>query len=124
MMIICLNDIEKVNPILRDRLHIINIPGYSNKDKKIIINSYILPKLSEQYKIEVIIEESVIDKIISINEHNKGIRQLIMYLTKIHELIILDNYTNKYNFNNTFSYKDISYLKLDVENLPHLSFYN
>jgi ATP-dependent Lon protease len=123
-MIICLNDIEKVNPILRDRLHIINIPGYSNKDKKIIINSYILPKLSEQYKIEVKIEESVIDKIILINEHNKGIRQLIMYLTKIHELIILDNYTNKYNFNNTFSYKDISYLKLDIDNLPHLSFYN
>ena len=124
MMIICLNDIEKVNPILRDRLHIINIPGYSNKDKKIIINSHILPKLSEQYKIEVKIEESVIDKIILINEHNKGIRQLIMYLTKIHELIILDNYTNKYNFNNTFSYKDISYLKLDIDNLPHLSFYN
>ena len=124
MMIICLNDIEKINPILRDRLHIINIHGYSGKDKKIIINSYILPKLSEQYKIKVDIEEKVIDKIIEINENNKGIRQLIMYVTKIYELIILDNYTNKYNFNNKFCYKDISYLKLNIENITHLSFYN
>ena len=124
MMILCLNDIEKINPILRDRLHIINIPGYSNKDKKVIINKYILPKLSEQYKLEIEIEELVIDKIIIINENHKGIRQLIMYITKIYELIILDNYTNKYNFNNKFCYKDISYLKLNIENSTHLSFYN
>jgi len=51
MMIICLNEIDKINPILRDRLHIVNIPGYNNNEKKIIINKYILPKLSIQYKL-------------------------------------------------------------------------
>ena len=41
MMILCLNDLDKINPILRDRLHVINIPGYSISEKKVIIDTYI-----------------------------------------------------------------------------------
>ena len=36
-MILCLNDLDKINPILKDRLHIVRIPGYGIKDKKVII---------------------------------------------------------------------------------------
>ncbi len=120
MMIICLNDIEKINPILRDRLHIVNIPGYTIKEKKIIIDKYILPKLEIQYKLKIKIDEKVIDYILEKTEIHKGIRQIIMNITKIYELCILDKFTNKYKFNNEFNYDKISMLKLNNdENKPN-----
>lgn len=63
MMILCLNDLDKVNPILRDRLHIINIPGYTISEKT-IIDTYIIPKLEKQYKLKVNIDSKVIDYIL------------------------------------------------------------
>jgi ATP-dependent Lon protease len=112
MMILCLNDLDKVNPILRDRLHVINIPGYSISEKKVIIDTYIIPKLEKQYKLKVNIDSKVIDYILEKTQIHKGIRQIIMNITKIYELCILDKFTNKYNFNNNFNYENISILKL------------
>jgi len=115
MMIICLNDLEKINPILRDRLHIIHIPGYSNDEKKIIINKYIIPRLESQYKIKVLIEKDVIDYIINNTSQHKGIRQLIMYLTKIYELVILDKFTDKFKFQEKFTLKDLTHVKIQED---------
>ncbi len=115
IMIICLNDLEKINPILRDRLHIVHIPGYTNEEKKTIISKYILPKLQTQYKIDIQIEKDVIDYIVSNTSQHKGIRQLIMYLTKIYELAVLDKFTYKFNFGNTFKLKDLSHIKLQED---------
>jgi ATP-dependent Lon protease len=112
MMILCLNDLDKINPILRDRLHVINIPGYSISEKKVIIDTYIIPKLEKQYKLKVNIDNKVIDYILEKTNMHKGIRQIIMNITKIYELCILDKFTNKYNFNNNFNYENISVLKL------------
>jgi len=115
MMILCLNDLDKINPILRDRLHVINIPGYSISEKKVIIDTYIIPKLEKQYKLNINIDCKVIDYILEKTKVHKGIRQIIMNITKIYELCILDKYTNKYNFNNNFNYENISLLKLNNE---------
>jgi len=117
MMILCLNDLDKINPILRDRLHVINIPGYSISEKKVIIDTYIIPKLEKQYKLKVNIDNKVIDYILEKTHIHKGIRQIIMNITKIYELCILDKFTNKYNFNNNFNYENISILKLNNEDL-------
>jgi ATP-dependent Lon protease len=115
MMILCLNDLDKINPILRDRLHVITIPGYSISEKKVIIDTYIIPKLEKQYKLNINIDCKVIDYILEKTKVHKGIRQIIMNITKIYELCILDKYTNKYNFNNNFNYENISLLKLHNE---------
>ncbi len=124
MMIICLNDLEKINPILRDRLHIIHIPGYSADEKRTIVNKYILPKLQTQYKIDINIEKDVIDYIISNTSQHKGIRQLIMYLTKIYELAVLDKFTCKFNFGGKFNLKDLTHIKLtDTVDKPIMSMY-
>jgi len=117
MMILCLNDLDKINPILRDRLHVINIPGYSLSEKKVIIDTYIIPKLEIQYKLNIKIDHKVIDYILDKTKIYKGIRQIIMNITKIYELCILDKYTNKYNFNNNFNYENISLLKLHGDDL-------
>lgn len=124
MMIICLNDLEKINPILRDRLHIIHIPGYSGDEKRTIVSKYILPKLQTQYKIDIQIDKEVIDYIISNTSQHKGIRQLIMYLTKIYELAVLDKFTCKFNFGGKFSLKDLTHIKLsELADRPILSMY-
>ncbi len=124
MMIICLNDLEKINPILRDRLHIIHIPGYTADEKRTIVSKYILPKLEIQYKISIQIETNVIDYIITNTSQHKGIRQLIMYLTKIYELAVLDKFTGKFNFGNKFNLKDLNHIKLsDSNDKPIMSMY-
>jgi len=123
-MILCLNDLEKINPILKDRLHIVNISGYTNSEKKVIVDRYILPKLNKQYKINIEIDIEVINKIIESTKDYKGIRQLIMYITKIYELIVLDKFTNKFNFNSKFMLKDIDHLKLEYKNPTYLDLYN
>ena len=124
MLIICLNELDKINPILRDRLHIVNIPGYNMKEKKMIIEKYILPKLSYQYKLEIFIHNDVIDKIMEYTKEQTGIRQLIMHLTKIYELMILDKYTQKFNFKNIFLLKDITHLNLENIDTSYLTFYS
>ena len=124
MMIICLNNLEQVNPILKDRLHIVHISGYTNKDKKIIIDKYICPKLEIQYNIKIDIDDNVISKIIEIDKENKGIRQIQMYFVKIYELMILDKYTKKYNFNNVFTIKNLDLLKIKELEKTYLSMYS
>lgn len=117
LMIICLNDISNVNPILKDRLHIVNIHGYTVMDKKNIVSKYIIPKLNLQYNLnKIVIEDKVIDEIINKTKNFEGIRQIQMYITKIYELITLDEYINKYNFNGVFSIKNINLLKFPEQN--------
>ncbi len=124
MMIICLNDLEKINPILRDRLHIIHIPGYNADEKRTIVKKYILPKLETQYKINLIIEPEVIDYIINNTSQHKGIRQLIMYLTKVYELAVLDKFTGKFGFGEKIKLKDLSHIKFsDSNDRPLMSMY-
>jgi ATP-dependent Lon protease len=124
MMIICLNNLDQVNPILKDRLHIVHISGYTNKEKKIIIDKYIIPKLETQYNIKINIDENIVNKIIEINEEQKGIRQIQMYFVKIYELMILDKYTGKYNFNNVFTIKNLDLLKINQIEKTYLSMYS
>jgi ATP-dependent Lon protease len=125
MMIICLNDLSKINPILRDRLHIVNLSGYSTKDKKIIVQKYILPKLNNTFNLNKIeIEDKVIDEIIERTKKFEGIRQIQMYLTKIYEFVVLDEYTNKYNLGGVFGIKNIGLLKLVEQNVSYLSIYS
>lgn len=38
------NQLETIQPALRDRLELIEIPGYTVKEKIAIANSYLLPK--------------------------------------------------------------------------------
>jgi ATP-dependent Lon protease len=72
-------------------------------------------------KIEI--EDKVIDEIIERTKNFEGIRQIQMYITKIYELIVLDEYTNKYKFEGVFGIKNINLLKLAEKNISHLSLY-
>ena len=67
LFIFSYNDESKVNPILRDRMYKIQTKGYDKKEKTIIGNNYLLPKIREQVKFsseDIIIPDSAIHHII------------------------------------------------------------
>ena len=73
------NDINKIDPILRDRMNIIKIPGYIKKDKYTIATDYMIPELITEYGFkndEVKFSKDSIDYLISLSEKDKGVRQL------------------------------------------------
>jgi len=48
LFIFSYNDESLVNPILKDRMYVVETKGYSNKEKVIIAQKYLLPKILEQ----------------------------------------------------------------------------
>jgi len=90
--------------------------SYINKDIKEDIETYYLFNNDDQSESIINIENTVIDFIIEETKHNGGIREINSYLTKIYDLAVLDIYTNKYNFNNNFTYENIKLLNI---NLPY-----
>jgi ATP-dependent Lon protease len=80
LFIFSYNDESKVNPILKDRMYRIKTKGYSGKEKTVIANNYLLPKIHEQVKFnkdEIIIPDDVVAHIVD-NHCNKedGVRNL------------------------------------------------
>ncbi len=80
LFIFSYNDESRVNPILRDRMYRIQTKGYDRKQKTMISNNYLLPRIREQVKFtqdQIIIPEETIHYIIE-NHCNKedGVRNL------------------------------------------------
>jgi ATP-dependent Lon protease len=80
LFIFSYNDESKVNPILKDRMYRIKTKGYMSKEKTVIANNYLLPKICEQVRFkhdEIIIPNEVISYIVD-NHCNKedGVRNL------------------------------------------------
>jgi ATP-dependent Lon protease len=82
------NDESKINPILRDRMYKIHTKGYDRKQKIIICNQYLLPKIREQVKFEegeIIIPDETIGYIIETHcEKEDGVRNMKRCLEIIH----------------------------------------
>jgi len=67
LFIFSYNDESKVNPILKDRMYRIQTKGYNQKQKTVISNSYLLPRIREQVKFtieDITIPEATIHYII------------------------------------------------------------
>ena len=80
LFIFSYNDETKVNPILRDRMYKIKTSGYDKKQKMIISNNYLLPKIRDQinFKLDDIkITDEALNHIIENNCNNEdGVRNL------------------------------------------------
>jgi ATP-dependent Lon protease len=80
LFIFSYNDESKVNSILKDRMYRIKTKGYSGKDKTMITNNYLLPRIREQVKFEnedIIIPDSTISYIIETHcDKEDGVRNL------------------------------------------------
>ena len=83
-----------------------------------------MPKLNSQYNIDIQVEEKVIDEILDKTKSFQGIRQIQSYFVKIFELVVLDKFTSKYNFNGLFGIKNISLLKIQEPNNAYLNMFS
>ena len=88
LFIFSYNDENKVNPILRDRMYRIQTKGYDIKEKIVISDSHVLPKIREQVKFskeDVIIPEETVRHVISnYCDKEDGVRNLKRCLEIIH----------------------------------------
>ena len=88
LFIFSYNDESKVNPILRDRMYKIQTKGYDQKQKKIICDKHILPRIRDEVKFnneDIIFEDDVISYIIErYTNKEDGLRNLKRCMEIIH----------------------------------------
>jgi len=137
LFIFSYNDETKINPILKDRMYRIQTKGYDLKQKTVIGNDYLLPRIREQVKFdssEVIIPDETIRHIIE-NHCNKeaGVRNLKRCLEIVHTKLNLyrlmkpgsNLFEEEMSLKVTFPFtvtKDIvdKLIKCDIQNTPAL----
>jgi ATP-dependent Lon protease len=80
------NDINAIQPALRDRLEIINLSGYAIEEKLEIAKRHLLPKQKEQHglnKVKFRIADKVIEKVIADYTRESGVRELDRQIASI-----------------------------------------
>ena len=80
------NDIGAINPALRDRMEMINIPGYILEDKIRIAAEHLVRKQREAHGIkegEMTLTEPMLEKIISEYTRESGVRSLDKNIAKL-----------------------------------------
>jgi ATP-dependent Lon protease len=90
LFIFSYNDESKVNPILKDRMYRIQTKGYDSKEKVVIANQYMLPKIREQVNFkseDIVIPDETIKYIVSsqhLTQNEDGVRNMKRCLEIIH----------------------------------------
>ena len=80
------NNIETIQPALKDRMEMINVSGYLAEEKYEIAKNYLVPKQLEEHgldKSQLKIEKNVINKIIEEYTHESGVRGLEKQIAKL-----------------------------------------
>jgi ATP-dependent Lon protease len=87
LFVFSFNHIERINPILLDRLQVIDVDDYNMEDKLNIARGYLLPNIYEQYNLtadNITFNEEIIKYIIEkYTERSGGVRSLKQSLNKI-----------------------------------------
>lgn len=98
IFIFSFNDITKIDPILRDRMEIINISSYSMIDKMEIAKNFLTRELLDDIGIErnsVIINSPILEYIISKYTFEAGVRKLKNCMEKIFLKLNVDRIFSK-----------------------------
>ena len=80
------NDINHIQPALRDRLEIIDLSGYATEEKKEIAKRHLVPKQQEAHGLKTIhfkVSDAVLGKIIQDYTRESGVRELDRQLASI-----------------------------------------
>lgn len=78
LFIFSYNDESLINPILRDRMYVIDVNGYSIQDKIMIVKNYLLPSMLKEFNLEknIMIDDPTIEYLINITAKEEGVRNL------------------------------------------------
>lgn len=84
LFVIAFNHLDKVDPIVMDRMKVINIQSPGLKDKITIIRDKILPEITKHIKQKIIINDDLISHVITTKSDNEvGVRQIKKAFEKI-----------------------------------------
>ena len=87
LFVFSFNNPEKINPILKDRIHSIKLTGFKLEEKIIIAKQYLIKSILNQFNIqesEIIFNEDIIEYIITKYTKENGVREL---RKKLHTII-------------------------------------
>lgn len=101
------NDRYRIDPILRDRMEIIETSGFRIKDKVPIAQNYLFPAILPEVGLKdesIIIPDSVVEFIVSSYTHEGGVRKLKELLTEISKEVNLRKLSGKKILKRTVQY--------------------
>jgi ATP-dependent Lon protease len=79
MIVFTFNDETLINPILKDRMIVINVKGYNKAEKVVLATDYLIPEILAQYNLkkgDIIFGDEVLAHIIDNVESEEGVRNL------------------------------------------------
>jgi len=103
------NDIQNIQPALRDRLEIIDLSGYAIEEKVEIAKRHLIPKQKEAHglgKINFKISDKVLEKIIESYTRESGVRELDRQLASVMRYEAKE-YATKQKIKSTLTLSDI-----------------
>jgi ATP-dependent Lon protease len=113
------NHIEQIDPILRDRMTIINLPGYTIADKVNIAEIYLVPKFRKELRFEeneIIIGNKELEYIVSKKTRDQpGMRDVERRLKELFDRLAL----LKHSKNIQYSF-DIKNIKFPIKVTPDI----
>ena len=77
LFVFSFNDINKVNPILRDRMNLIKVDGFIQEEKFVISKEFLIPSIKEEYLVnddEIIFSDEIIKYIINKNQSDVSLQ--------------------------------------------------
>lgn len=103
------NDIQNIQPALRDRLEIIDLSGYAIEEKVEIAKRHLIPKQKEAHglgKINFKISDKVLEKIIENYTRESGVRELDRQLASVMRYEAKE-YATKQKIKSTLTLSDV-----------------
>ena len=97
MIVFTFNDEKLINPILKDRMIVINVKGYNNQEKIVLATDYIIPEILSQYNLkkgDIIFSEAILNHIIDNIESEEGVRNLKRAINNIISWINMMKYVS------------------------------
>lgn len=97
LFVFSMNNIQDVNPILRDRIEIIRVNGFNQNEKKTICKKFIIPKELKDIGLninDILFQDNIIDYIICKLPKEDGVRTLKKNIQKIIRKINVNRFIN------------------------------
>lgn len=108
LFIFSYNDDTKIDPILKDRIKVIEMKGFNEKNKINIAKKYLLPSIYKEFGFktgDIIFSDEVVKYIIKLTKNEQGVRRLKENLNSI---------VLKLNVQKYLSYKQTTNMKMNA----------
>ena len=122
LIVFSFNDISLIDPILRDRITIIETNPLTIQDKEIIIQDYMLPSILKEVgfaKDEINISNDMIRHLVSTYTNEAGVRKIKEQIQEIVRDVNMNRFYDEDKFKLPYNIEE-DYVKLLFENKPKI----